>query len=265
VTVIDGPADLTTTISDPNAIQPEDVAVNTVTNKVYVANHSSNNVTVIDGATNLTTTITDPNAIGPVAIAVDSVTNKVFVKNLYFTVTVIDGATNSTLTLSTPSSNSMLQATNQIAVNSTTHRAYVVNYGSDNITVIANTVPFSSFSGKLELNLEAGSFDLNARFALGTSASINPPTQPVSLTIGPYSVTIPPGSFARHKPGYAFEGVINGVFLQVLIKFGSTLGTYTFQAEGRGANLKRAVNPVPVTLKIGNNAGMTQINAEIKK
>jgi len=39
------------------------VAVNPVTNKVYVANNGSNNVTVIDGATNVTTTVaagTDP-------------------------------------------------------------------------------------------------------------------------------------------------------------------------------------------------------------
>ena len=32
--------------------QPHSVAVNPVTNKIYVANSSSNDVTVIDGATN---------------------------------------------------------------------------------------------------------------------------------------------------------------------------------------------------------------------
>src|SRR5258708_32192580 len=36
---------------------PFSVAVNPVTNKVYVANRDSNNVTVIDGATNTTTTV----------------------------------------------------------------------------------------------------------------------------------------------------------------------------------------------------------------
>ncbi len=34
------------------------MAVNPVTNKIYVANSSGNNVTVIDGATNSTTTVT---------------------------------------------------------------------------------------------------------------------------------------------------------------------------------------------------------------
>ena len=38
------------------------MAVNPVTNKIYVANVGSNNVTVIDGATNATTTVAEPNA-----------------------------------------------------------------------------------------------------------------------------------------------------------------------------------------------------------
>ena len=53
--------------------------MNTVTNKIYVANNSSANVTVIDGATNDTTTVaagTSPNAI-----AVDPVTDKIYVSN----------------------------------------------------------------------------------------------------------------------------------------------------------------------------------------
>src|SRR6516165_3617041 len=61
---------------------PDALAVNTVTNKIYVANGTSNNVTVIDGVTNATTTVTDPNAVGPpVALAVNSVTNKIYVGN----------------------------------------------------------------------------------------------------------------------------------------------------------------------------------------
>jgi YVTN family beta-propeller protein len=39
---------------------PVSVAVNPVTNKVYVANFNSGNVTVIDGASNTTTTLTGP-------------------------------------------------------------------------------------------------------------------------------------------------------------------------------------------------------------
>ncbi|HWY21219.1 MAG TPA: hypothetical protein VNX26_08365 [Candidatus Acidoferrum sp.] len=50
VTVINGGTNTTTTLSDPNAKNPVAVAVNSVTNKIYVANSGSNNVTVIDGA-----------------------------------------------------------------------------------------------------------------------------------------------------------------------------------------------------------------------
>ena len=126
-------------------------------------------------------------------------------------------------------------------------------------------IPFSSFSGKLELDRDAGSFELNAPFKLGAGGSINPPTQPLSLTIGTYSVTIPPGSFVRHTASYAFEGVIKGVSLQVLIKFGSTPGSYLFLAEGKGANLKgTTTNPVTVALSIGNDSGTAHINAEFE-
>jgi YVTN family beta-propeller protein len=259
--VIDGATNSATTVTDPSAIQPQAVAVNPVTNKIYVGNSVSNNVTVIDGATNSTTTVTDPNASFPIAVAVNSVTNKIYVKNVNFTVTVIDGLTNSTVTLSTPTSSDSALSPNLVAVNAVTDRIYVVNYGTNNVTVIAGGTPFSSFRGKLELDLDAGSFDLNASFALGAGMGINPPNQPVSLTIGTYSVTIPAGSFVKHKPGYAFEGIINGVSLEVLIKFGSTPGSYRFLAKGKGANLKGTTGPVTVTLSIGNNIGTTQINA----
>ena len=69
------------------------MAVNPVTNKIYVANYSSN-VTVIDGATNSTTTVGTGTSSYPTAVAVNPVTNKIYVLNYNSnTVTVIDGAT----------------------------------------------------------------------------------------------------------------------------------------------------------------------------
>src|ERR1044072_137796 len=60
--------------SNPNA-----VAVDPITNKIYVANFGSNIVTVINGQDNTTSTI----AVGaePAAIAIDPVTNKIYVAN----------------------------------------------------------------------------------------------------------------------------------------------------------------------------------------
>src|SRR5260370_7662809 len=82
---------------------PRAVAVNPVTNKIYVQNANSNSVTVIDGATNNTTTVPVGNTTGfttgSTGLAIDSVTNKVFVANFNDnTVTVINGATHTTTT-----------------------------------------------------------------------------------------------------------------------------------------------------------------------
>ncbi len=93
VTVIDGATNSTTTVTDPNATAPWNVAVNPVTNKIYVADEFSSNVTVIDGATNSTITVSGPNASQPRFVAVNPVNNKIYVANSYSNnVTVIDEA-----------------------------------------------------------------------------------------------------------------------------------------------------------------------------
>jgi len=51
VTIIDGVANSTLTVVDQNAAAPAAVSIDAVTNHIYVANISSNNITVISGAT----------------------------------------------------------------------------------------------------------------------------------------------------------------------------------------------------------------------
>src|SRR5262249_51698860 len=116
---------ITTTVG--TGATPSAVAINPVTNKIYVANMHSNNVTVIDGASNTATTVNVGQA--PTALAVNSVTNKIYVANGQGnsnTVTVIDGATNATLTLSL---NNPLGRTNPVlvAVNPVTNKIYVAD------------------------------------------------------------------------------------------------------------------------------------------
>ena len=53
--MIDGANNSTTTVAAGNRSRA--VAVNPVTNKIYVANFNSGNVTVIDGTNNSTTTV----------------------------------------------------------------------------------------------------------------------------------------------------------------------------------------------------------------
>src|SRR5512137_1481578 len=84
---------VTTTVPVWNAASA--LAVNPVTNKVYVTNQGHASITVIDGATNDTTVVAAQSE--PFAVAVNPMTNKVYVANRGSnSVTAIDGATNET-------------------------------------------------------------------------------------------------------------------------------------------------------------------------
>ena len=124
--------------------------------------------------------------------------------------------------------------------------------------VFTSNVPFESFdASKLEITLgPPSSFQMNGSFVLGgTSDGIDPVTEPVTLQIGSLSLTIPAGSFQQQKNGnYAFSGVVDGVTLNVEIKY---LGAnaYSFKVEGSSPKALSIANPVAVTLTIGNDTG----------
>src|SRR6185312_12906663 len=76
----------------PAGSSPRAIAVNPITNKIYIASELSNSVVVVDGATNGTSTI--PVGTRPQYIAVNPATDKVYVTSgSDSTLTVIDGAT----------------------------------------------------------------------------------------------------------------------------------------------------------------------------
>jgi hypothetical protein len=133
--------------------------------------------------------------------------------------------------------------------------------------LITKPLHFSAFSAKLEIELPlnaAGDFLLASPFTLGPSSDgIHPPAEPVTLRIGTFATTIPPGSFKGSGVGpFTFQGVTGGVALNARI---APTGTkqYSLQAEGRNANLTGTANPVPVTLTIGNDSGAVSVNARI--
>ncbi len=108
---------------------PDAIAVNPVTNKIYVANFNSANVSVINGADNSVATVPADN--GPDAIAVNPATNRIYVADYYANeVTVINGLNNHT----TPVTVDRNPAA--IAVNPVTNQIYVCNYSSNTVTVI---------------------------------------------------------------------------------------------------------------------------------
>ena len=114
---------------------PSGLAVNSTTNKIYVANNQSNDISIIDGATNSVTTVADP-AANPSRVAINPVTNKVYVSHSSSnTISVLDGATNAVSTVADPNAlNPSL-----MVVNTTTGRIYVANGSTNNITVIDGT------------------------------------------------------------------------------------------------------------------------------
>jgi DNA-binding beta-propeller fold protein YncE len=115
---------------------PTDIVVNTVTNKIYVADdgRNSNNVTVIDGKTGHTTLVKDPNARGPYALALNARTNTIYVvNNRSANLSVIDGRTNALTIVHLPNA----KWPYAVAVDAATNRAYVANYLSRNVSVIA--------------------------------------------------------------------------------------------------------------------------------
>ena len=108
-------------------------------------------------------------------------------------------------------------------------------------------------------------FELDAKFGLGASSNgINPPSEPVTLRIGPYTATIPAGSFRRLPSGkhwsvYAFIGEENNVQLSLDIL---SLGPNSYQLGATGGPTNLTVpNRMPVSLQIGDNSGSAVVKA----
>jgi YVTN family beta-propeller protein len=110
------------------------LALNPLTNKVYVVNENTDSVTVMDASTNTTKTI----AVGPrpYYIAVNPATNRIYVNNSgNASLTVIDGNTDTNITPAPIAINS----TGPIQVNPLTNTIYVVRLtgpGTDEIALI---------------------------------------------------------------------------------------------------------------------------------
>jgi YVTN family beta-propeller protein len=135
VSVIDATTQAVTNTITVGA-NPTGVAVNPVTNTVYVTNFSSESLSVINGATNAVTSTLTSIANEPSQVAVNPVTNKIYVLDYAgaqnVNVEVVDGATN-TIT-------SGLQVggnASGVAVNTKTNTVYITN--EDSLTVIDGT------------------------------------------------------------------------------------------------------------------------------
>jgi YVTN family beta-propeller protein len=129
----------------PTGNSPKPLAVNPVTNKIYVCNDGSASVTVINGTNNSTTTVAT--GATPVAVAVNPATNRIYVTNQnqntgISTVTVIDGKNNST---------TMVAAGNfpdAVVANPVNGKVYIPDRDDNNVTIITpaptNAIPLNT-------------------------------------------------------------------------------------------------------------------------
>src|SRR6266849_6545522 len=119
---------------------------------------------------------------------------------------------------------------------------------------------FASFSAKLSLQFNQGAINLNSDFTLGAGNNgVSPLTEAVALRVGNFSTTIPAGSFELKSNGsFMFVGTINGVSMSAKITPQGS-NNYTFQFVCTGANLTGIVNPVSVTLTIGDDTGTISV------
>jgi YVTN family beta-propeller protein len=98
---------------------PVRLAINDLTDHIYVVNISGGGVTVIDGKTNSTTSVTA--GAQPSSVAIDELRNKIYVQNGNGpSLTVIDGKNNTSITLGNIGSGA-----NIVAADVLTNRVYV--------------------------------------------------------------------------------------------------------------------------------------------
>jgi YVTN family beta-propeller protein len=244
--------DTATNTVEPTVIMvgsaPNAVAVTPDGKHVYVANTNSANVSVIDTTTNPPSVMATVGVgAGAAGVAVTPDGKHVYVTNAYVsTVSVIDTASNLVVGNPIPVGN------NPIAVA---------------IVPPSSCIPFLAFNAKLEIDLEhkpnKDHFELLSSFTLGSASNgTNPVTEAITLQIGTFTTTIPAGSFKEIGGIFVFHGVIGGARLEALIApTGSS--RYALVAAAQDANLTGTVNPVPVTLTIGDDCGTASVTALI--
>jgi hypothetical protein len=114
--------------------------------------------------------------------------------------------------------------------------------------------PFAYFTAGVEL--EKQELEMEARFRLGAGSNgISLGHEVMSLQVGTYSLSLPPGSFKSQGDGrYRFKGTIEGVDLRIQLRSRGA-GWYDVTFDAEGVDLAGTVNPVTVNLAIGDDAG----------
>jgi DNA-binding beta-propeller fold protein YncE len=249
VVVIDPSTHTSAVISDHEVSEARSIAVNPVTNKIYVS-PSLGGVLEIDGATN-TTTLIVTGAAGEVAV--NPVTNKIYVADESSSfVAAIDGATHAITAIPTVGPDQ-----GAIAVDVTANKIYVVNTGGSSVTAID------------------GSTNVATAIATGPypgGVAVNPITNKVYVSQG-FNVTVVDG--ATHatttvatgagQSGLAIDPATNKVYVSsigknIAVIDGATNTLTTVPTIALGFLIGIAVNPVTGTIFAAATSSVTEIN-----
>ena len=171
----------------PVGLQPEGVAVSPDAKQVYVANLSSNSVSVINATTTPPSVVVAiPVGAGPFGVAVTPDGKHAYVTNQSpNTVTVIDFLVTTVPVGSNPTG---------VGIGSPPACVPLLGFSTTLAIVLGHTLNTDAFTLKSSLTLSSG------------SPAINPVTEPVTIQVGTFTATIPPGSFKRNDVSFSFQG-----------------------------------------------------------
>jgi hypothetical protein len=133
---------------------------------------------------------------------------------------------------------------------------------SSRFTFPGAVTTLATFSANVAISQSTNGFAVGGLLSVSMgSLGIDPLTQPVTLQVGAFLITIPAGFFQLDPSGsYVFFGTINGVQVAAGIQpQGGTL--YAYGIAGLNASNLPTANPVDVRLAIGNTGGNTSATA----
>ena len=138
------------------------------------------------------------------------------------------------------------------------------------ITYVTPSSSFATFTPRAEFTLGPKAND-DSYWVRGwlkladTSNGINPLTEAIMIKVGPFTHTLPAGSFTREGDSYVFKGPVGASVLDLRITGSSTPGGYSFKSCLKKADLEATTLKPDVQLTIGDDSGQATLDVGYAK